>query len=66
MILSFAFLGPFPFIKMKPSWYSITITIAFVALGYGPITVSTFGRAQMAVSKAGYVKDIDTYLMISG
>lgn len=65
--LAFVFLGPFPIFKtLKSTWRSITIATAFAALGYGPISVSTFGRAQRAAKKLGYEQDIATYLMISG
>lgn len=65
--LSFVFLGPFPcFTYWIASWKSITIATAFAALGYGPISVSTFGRAQGAARKLGYTQDITTYLIISG
>ncbi len=67
LALSFIFLGPLPSVTIVvPSWQSITITTAFVALGYGAVMVSTFGRAQGAAMRMGFSADIDTYLLISG
>jgi hypothetical protein len=63
---SFIFVGPLPFIPITPTWTSITTATGFVALGYGSVMVSTFGRAQGAAMRKGYAKDIETYLLISG
>ena len=63
---AFIFLGPIPSINITPSWQSITMATAFVALGYGAVMVSTFGRAQGAATRQGFSQDIDTYLLISG
>ncbi len=59
---SFIFIGPLPSIQIVPTWRSITVATGFVALGYGCVMVSTFGRAL----RKGFEKDIETYLLISG
>ena len=67
LALAFIFLGPLPTIEIiLPSWQSITLSTAFVALGYGAVMVSTFGRAQGAALRMGFAQDIETYLLISG
>ena len=67
LAMSFIFLGPLPSLKLiTPSWQSITIATAFVALGYGAVMVSTFARANGAALRMGFSQDIETYLLISG
>ena len=63
---AFIFLGPLPPINITPTWGSISTATAFVAMGYGAVMVSTFGRAQGAALRMGYAQDLETYLLISG
>ena len=66
MLMAFTFVGPLNFIPIEPSVPLITGCLSLIGLSYGSMVVSTFSRAQMAATRYGFPKDVETYHFISG
>jgi hypothetical protein len=66
MIIVFVFIGPLPFLSIKPTLTLITAMMAMYGFGYAPIKVSSFVRSQNAAVTIGFGDDIQTYSLISG
>ena len=58
-------LGPVTFYQRKKKLSMIQGMVGLFGFGDTLVMVSSFGRAQSAALKLGYVDDINTYIMIS-
>ena len=58
-------LGPVTFLPVETKLSMIQGMVGLFGFGDALVMVSSFGRAQSAALKLGYVDDINTYIMIS-
>ena len=65
-IVGISFMGPLPFIPLKPNINTIKIAIGFIGLGLGCIMISTFSRSHKYAVRYGFSDGFGTYLFISG
>jgi len=63
---AFIFVGPLPFVHLRPTKELIRGMMALAGLSYASIVVSSFARAQNRVLQMGFADDMNTYVMISG
>jgi hypothetical protein len=66
MMVMFVFIGPLPFLSIKPTLTLIEVMTGLYGLGYAPVKVSSFVRSQNAAIKSGFDDTIETYSQISG
>lgn len=66
ILVAFIFIGPLPFIPIRPTVPMLQAVMAVFGLGIAFVMVSTYSRSQIAANRKGFVRDIETYLFISG
>ena len=66
MVISFAFMGPLPFLGVGKSKPLIIFTLVLQGIGLGAQVVSGFADAHRQAILSGFPDTIDTYGLISG
>jgi hypothetical protein len=67
MAVAFMWLGPLPFIPLKPDVDVIVPTVAVAAgLGSAAIILSSFARAHETAIKAGFQNSLSTNIVVAG
>ena len=64
--IAFAMVGPAPFISLKISFTTVSVSLFFYGIGLAAMDVASFSALQKDILALGFPDDISTYGLVSG